>query len=166
MVVILSWAFLIAFTFASNPALVKPIENVHGWGNETDTRALYTVCDPNAKLADLHMRPWCMCPPNEPYCEGDECQLTWAIPSAESFIEFALVSKPTISSLINASAQSAALMDGYPPACGDCKCYSGLPTTPHIATSIRRYQVLHSHMRNKLRPLRALTCKRSAPFGI
>eukprot|EP00730_Choanoeca_flexa_P002329 TRINITY_DN11009_c0_g2_i1.p1 TRINITY_DN11009_c0_g2~~TRINITY_DN11009_c0_g2_i1.p1 ORF type:complete len:496 (+),score=72.40 TRINITY_DN11009_c0_g2_i1:98-1585(+) len=110
---------------------------------------------PSGLDAQLYEARWCFCPPSQPFCRGSYCQFTWGQPTVKSRLGYKLHHHARFN-LTDARVEDLVLFDGFSPSsCVDCICHSGLPE-PTLPAAVRRYQVLHSHVRARLRPARVL----------
>eukprot|EP00045_Choanoeca_perplexa_P013803 m.158171 g.158171 ORF g.158171 m.158171 type:complete len:186 (+) comp16460_c0_seq12:185-742(+) len=125
--------------------------------NFTDTRGLQLSCAGGGHLTRYNMRPWCWCSPKAPVCLGEECILTWGQPiQKEEPYQFQLLNLQ-FANATQATDNGWVLFDGYPPTCDRCTCYdANKPQIVHLDHALRRYKLLHSHMRYGLRPRRLM----------
>eukprot|EP00730_Choanoeca_flexa_P006414 TRINITY_DN12148_c0_g1_i1.p2 TRINITY_DN12148_c0_g1~~TRINITY_DN12148_c0_g1_i1.p2 ORF type:complete len:293 (+),score=24.30 TRINITY_DN12148_c0_g1_i1:2306-3184(+) len=126
-----------------------------------NTHSLQVACHGDAILVHMNFEPWCICAPNIPYCTGSECAFAWAKLDSPSVAKFDSISRDfepyAAANVTEATDRNWALFDGFSPECDDCKCYeSHQPIEPTLKAAIRRYQVLHSHIRYGLRSRRII----------
>eukprot|EP00730_Choanoeca_flexa_P007216 TRINITY_DN12298_c3_g1_i1.p2 TRINITY_DN12298_c3_g1~~TRINITY_DN12298_c3_g1_i1.p2 ORF type:complete len:504 (+),score=79.42 TRINITY_DN12298_c3_g1_i1:2602-4113(+) len=150
------WALPVCLVSALASDIIDPQEV-----NFTDTHGLLMTCLGGATLVHLDFEPWCVCKPEAPYCEGTECTFTWAKlgqPSINTLNLESIEFEPyATANVTQATGRHWALFDGFSPECPDCTCYEAeQPAVPTLKAAIRRYQVLHSHVRFGLRERRIL----------